>query len=170
MDCPIQHIPSRIGLPSARGRQVSAALGKVHSQQAAAPRMNTMPLPALYYEAYEALQVRVAIWNCGYMAAPALCAASRAAGALSEAGTPRRFEVLSYSGRTVSISNVSCFIQKCLLDNAINKGVDFVASFRYLWIVRNDDYRFPDCVEFLKEAHHIAGCFCIQRPCRFIRQ
>ena len=58
MDCPIQHIPSRIGLPSAQGRQVSAALGKVHSQQAAAPRTNAMPLPALHYEAYEALQVR----------------------------------------------------------------------------------------------------------------
>ena len=69
MDCPIQYIPSRIGLPSARGRQVSAALGKVHSQQAAAPRTNAMPLPALHYEAYEALQVRAAIWNCGYMAA-----------------------------------------------------------------------------------------------------
>lgn len=74
------------------------------------------------------------------------------------------------SDRTVSISNVCCFIQKCLLDNAINKGVDFVASFRYLWIVRNDDYRFPDCVEFLKEAHYIARCSCIQCPCWFISQ
>ena len=64
MDCPIRHIPSRIGLPSVHGRQVSAALGKVHSQQAAAPRTNAMPLPALHYEAYEALQVRAAIWNC----------------------------------------------------------------------------------------------------------
>lgn len=61
MDCPIQHILSRIDLPSVHGRQVSAALGKVHSQQAAAPRMNTMPLPALHYEACEALQVRAAI-------------------------------------------------------------------------------------------------------------
>lgn len=92
MDCPIQHIPSRIGLPSVHGRQVSAALGKVHNWQAAVPRTNIL---TLHYEAYEALQVRVAIWNCGYMAAPALCAASRAAGALSGAGTPRRFEVLS---------------------------------------------------------------------------
>lgn len=30
MDCPIQHILSRIDLPSVHGRQVSAALGKVH--------------------------------------------------------------------------------------------------------------------------------------------
>ena len=102
MDCLIRHIPSRIGLPSVHGRQVSAALGKVHSQQAAAPRTNAMPLPALHYEAYEALQVRAAIWNCGYMAAPALCAALHAAGTLSGRhppggtfGSPRRFEVLS---------------------------------------------------------------------------
>lgn len=92
MDCPIQHILSRIDLPSVHGRQVSAALGKAHNRQAVVLRMN---ISALHYEAYEALQVRAAIWNCGYMAAPALCAASRAAGALSKAGTPRRFEVLS---------------------------------------------------------------------------
>lgn len=58
MDCPIQHIPSRIGLPSARGRQVSAALGKAHNRQAVVLRMN---ISALHYEAYEALQVRAAI-------------------------------------------------------------------------------------------------------------
>lgn len=66
MDCPIQHIPSRIGLPSVHGRQVSAALGKAHNRQAVVLRMN---ISALHYEAYEALQVRAAIWNCGYMAA-----------------------------------------------------------------------------------------------------
>lgn len=99
MDCPIQHILSRIDLPSVHGRQVSAALGKAHNRQAVVLRMN---ISALHYEAYEALQVRVAIWNCGYMAAPALCAASRAAGTLSGRhppggtfGSPRRFEVLS---------------------------------------------------------------------------
>jgi hypothetical protein len=102
MDCPIQHILSRIGLPSARGRQAGAALGKIHNWQAAGPRTNTMPLPALHYKAYKALQVRVAICNCGYMAAPALCAALHAAGTLSGRhppggtfGSPRRFEVLS---------------------------------------------------------------------------
>lgn len=58
MDCPIQHIPSRIGLPSVHGRQVSAALGKVHNWQAAVPRMN---ISTLHYEAYEALQVRTAM-------------------------------------------------------------------------------------------------------------
>lgn len=58
MDCPIQHILSRIGLPSARGRQVSAALGKVHNRQAVVLRMN---ISALHYEAYEALQVRAAM-------------------------------------------------------------------------------------------------------------
>ena len=66
MDCPIQHIPSRIGLPSAQGRQVSAALGKVHNWQAAVPRTNIL---TLHYEAYEALQVRTAMLELCYMAA-----------------------------------------------------------------------------------------------------
>lgn len=61
MDCPIRHILSRIDLPSVHGRQVSAALGKAHNRQAAVPRTNIL---TLHYEAYEALQVRAAIWNC----------------------------------------------------------------------------------------------------------
>ena len=164
MDCPIRHILSRIDLPSVHGRQVSAALGKAHNRQAAVPRTNIL---TLHYEAYEALQVRAAIWNCVIWRrlpfARHRVPPGRYQGAirLVEHSAARDGLKCYLSDRTVSISNVCCFIQKCLLDNAINKGVDFVASFRYLWIVRNDDYRFPDCVEFLKEAHYIARCSCI---------